>query len=79
MGGVISAIFGGDDGSKALKQQIAQQQAQQTSDQGMQLASLSKAQASSDNETAGLSKPGLGRALLSYNKDQGGGSATLGG
>lgn len=79
MGQIISAIFG-DNGASALKAQIAQQQALQQSDQGTQLASLSKQQAATDNEAATLNKPGLGRAMLSFQKNQTGGpAATLGG
>lgn len=75
----MSGLFGGGGSdNSALMWQIAQQQAQLKSEQGTQLALLSKNQAANDNETASLSKPGLGRALLSYSgRDQR--AQTLGG
>lgn len=79
----MSSIFGGGGGSNSatnvlLMQQMAEQQAALQNAQGRQLALLSKQQAANDNETASLNKPGLGRALLSYNqrRDQ---AQTLGG
>lgn len=71
----MSSIFGGRGGSQnsamqnaLLMMQIQQQQQAAQNAQGQQLALLTKAQARADTETASMSKPGLGRALLSYNK-----------
>lgn len=78
MGSVLAALTGQDGTTKALQGQIAQQQSNATSQQGQQLALLSKQQAQSDMEAAQVSKPGLGRAMLQYQRS-GGGAATLGG
>ncbi len=63
-------LFGGGGSSAMasamLMMQMAQQQSAIQNAQGQQLALTSKDQAKMDNETASLSKPGLGRALLSY-------------
>lgn len=83
----MSSIFGGGNNNSAamqnalLQMQVQQQMAQQAqaiqNSQGQQLALLSKSQAKADNESAVLNKPGLGRALLSYNpRDR---TQTLGG
>jgi hypothetical protein len=82
----MSSIFGGGGGNNnqaalmqnaLLIQQMQQQQAALQNSQGQQLALLSKSQAKADDETASMNKPGLGRALLSYNpRDR---SQTLGG
>lgn len=78
MTAVLQGLFGGgDSGAKAA---IAAQQAQIKSDTGQQLRTVSQQQAATDNETASLSKPGLGRAMLTFqNRNTSGPSATLGG
>lgn len=78
MGGVISSLFGGGT-DKALRNQINAQEQGQQSDQGRQLAAISKQQAQGDNEAAGLAKQGLGRALLQFQQKTAGPAATLGG
>jgi len=74
------SLFGGGGGGSnnaLLMLQMAQQQAAIQNAQGQQLALASKQQASADNETASMSKPGLGRALLAYSNKTN--AQTLGG
>lgn len=52
------------------------QEAQAQSDQGQQLALLAKQQATTDNSAASLSAPGIGRAVMGYQRRT---SGTLGG
>ena len=78
MGNVISALTGQDKATKALQAQLGQQRDLATSQQGQQLALLSKQQAVTDDEAAQLQKPGIGRALLHFTQ-RGGGAQTLGG
>jgi hypothetical protein len=72
----MSSIFGGGSNNSSamqnallqmqVQQQMAEQAAALRNTQGQQLALLSRSQAQNDNESASLSKPGLGRALLTY-------------
>ena len=77
MSNVWSALTGQNGATKALQAQIAQQQSNATSQQGQQLAMLSKQQATTDQEAAQLNKPGIGRQMLQF--QGGGGARTLGG
>ncbi|MBV1706302.1 MAG: hypothetical protein KGQ37_03755 [Hyphomicrobiales bacterium] len=77
MSNVIGALTGASGQKKALEAQIAQQQSQATSQQGQQLRLLSQQQALNDNSTAQVNRPGLGRAMLAYQRN-GGPGTTLG-
>jgi hypothetical protein len=74
---VWSALTGQNSTTKALQGEIAQSQSSATSQQGQQLALLSKQQATTDNEAAQINKPGIGRQMLQYRGA--GGAPTLGG
>ena len=75
-----SGLFGSSGSSQQAQQmamiQMAQQQQAAQNAQGQQLALIAKSQGQNDNETASLSRPGLGRALLAYQPSQ---RKTLGG
>jgi hypothetical protein len=75
-------IFGGGGGGgnmSALMQAIQMHRAAQIARdaQGRALALVSKQQGEADAETASLRRPGLGRALLAYRKENP--APTLGG
>ena len=74
MSNVIGNLFGNP--GKAAAQQAAVQEASAQSDQGRQLALLSKTQAASDDSAAAMDGPGIGRAMLGYTRRTAG---TLGG
>lgn len=79
----MSGIFGRSGGGgqqQMLMLQALQQQQQMQNLQGQQLKTISGQQAASDMEAAGLARPGLGRAMLTYGrKDNTGGAQTFGG
>ena len=74
MTNVIGNLF--NPGAKAAKQAAAQQEASAQSDQGRQLALLSKTQAQTDDAAAAMNGPGVGRAMLGFTRRTAG---TLGG
>lgn len=81
VGNFVGDLFGlnSNNGQEAAEEaQIQQQQTQIQDEQGQQLRLLSTQQAKSDSETAGMAGPGLGRAMLTYNKNTGS-AGTLGG
>jgi hypothetical protein len=49
------------------------------SDQGRQLALLSRQDAQTDDASAAMNAPGIGRAMLGFNRRTSGASGTLGG
>lgn len=73
MTGTVKRLFGGGGGGGGMSQAMAlaqtlQQQAQMRDVQGRQLAELAAQQGEADREAAGMRRPGLGRALLTYRK-----------
>ena len=75
----MSGIFGkGGGDNSALMMALAMEAAQQQQTQGQQLKQISKTQAQADDEAAGLARPGLGRAMLSFSRKEQG-AQTLGG
>lgn len=75
MSNVIGNLLGNNAG-KAAAAAAQQQEALAQSDQGRQLALLSKQSATSDVATAAMNAPGIGRQMMGYNRRVGG---TLGG
>lgn len=76
MSNVIGDLLGTGKAAKAAAAAAQQQEAVAQSDQGRQLALLSQTQAQSDNASAAMSAPGVGRAMLGYSRRSAG---TLGG
>ncbi len=75
MSNVVGNLLGGGAAHSA-QQQAAEQEAGAQSDQGRQLALLSSQQAQSDNASAAMNAPGIGRAILGFARRTAG---TLGG
>ncbi len=75
MSNVIGNLFGGGS-AKAAQAAAAANEATAQSDQGRQLALLSKQDATNDNSQAAMNAPGIGRAMLGFTRRT---SGTLGG
>ncbi len=74
MGGIVDALTGSS--AKKAGQLAQQQEASAQSDQGQQLALLSKQQAVADNSAAAMNAPGIGRAIMGFTRRT---SGTMGG
>jgi len=72
---VISGLTG-SGGAKAAQTAAQMQEAQAQSNQGRQLALLSQQQAKEDLAAADMNAPGIGRAMMGFNRRA---AATLGG
>lgn len=74
----MSGLFGGSSGAQQASQAAQQQALMAQSQAGEQLRLLAQQQATADQAAASASRPGLGQAMLQYNRRTGG-AQTLGG